>query len=390
MAESVFDALDAALSEGGVDAAFQSLVDKLRSDKNYHEMFDARLMESRYRLGLPIILTSNLDDLEDPQRTRLEDAYLEACKEVGRLLLEEGRLREAWMYLRPVGDKALLAEALEKTEPNEETLEELIEVAVQEGVAPRRGFEFVLENYGICNAITMFEGGMHERPRQDQQEVVALLVNRLHEELLDNLKAEVVRQEGAEPAETTIAALVGDRDWLFQDDAYHIDTSHLHSVTRFARLIDDEKALRLALDLTEYGRRLGQQYQYETEEPFADTYVSHALFFSAKLGEQVDEALAYFRDKATSLAIDEHGSGPAEIYVALLSVQGKHQEALDAAAEFIPPGVPTSGFAPTLFELARGANAFGRLSEICRQRNDPLGYTAGLVEAKLRADGVKV
>src|SRR6185436_17719578 len=100
------------------------------------------------------------------------------------------------------------------------------------------------------------------------QQVAALLVQTLHRELLANLKAEVARQEGSQPKEATIEQLIAERDWLFLEDAYHIDTSHLHSVVRFARVIQDPAALRLAADLTEYGRRLAASYQFQTEEPF--------------------------------------------------------------------------------------------------------------------------
>jgi hypothetical protein len=91
--------------------------------------------------------------------------------------------------------------------------------------------------------------------------VATLLVQTLHRELTSNLRAEIARQEGSQPKEQTakeqsIEQLVAERDWLFLEDAYHIDTSHLHSVVRFARVLQDADALRLAADLTEYGKRL--------------------------------------------------------------------------------------------------------------------------------------
>ena len=88
---------------------------------------------------------------------------------------------------------------------------------------------------------------------------------------------------------------MADREWLFQDNAYHIDTTHLASTVRIARVLADPADLRLALDLTEYGRRLSQQFQYQGDEPFVETYPSHALYFQALLGENVEEALAYFQ-----------------------------------------------------------------------------------------------
>src|SRR5205085_6638762 len=142
-----------------------------------------------------------------------------------------------------------------------------------------------------------------------------------------SVKADIARQEGKPPRETTLAELVRDRDWLFQDNSYHLDTTHLASTVRIARALSEPAELRLAIDLTEYGRRLSSQYQYPGEEPFADAQPAQALFFRAQVGEQVEEALTYFRDKAESLPAEQNGAGPAEVYIALLSRLGRTTEA---------------------------------------------------------------
>ena len=380
MPENVYQQLEQSITTGGVDAALSSLADRLREEKNYFDLFSVRLMQGRHRLGLPVASSGNLDALADPLRSQMEEVYVEACRETGNLFLDEGRLSEAWMYLRYTDAKDQLAAKLETVEPDEENLDDFVQVAVHEGVAPRRGFEIVLANYGICNAITMFDGAMYERPPAVRNEVAAVLIRALHEELVGNLKAEVARQEGGEPPEGTVRELVADRDWMFEEDAYHIDTSHLHSVVRFARSVEDPEVLRLALDLTAYGRRLSEQFQFQTEEPFADVYGAHAKFFAAQLGEDVDAALEYFREKATLLDPDEHGTSPAEVYVVLLSKLGRHREALEAAGELIPPGEQTSGFAPSLLELAGAAGDYSQLMDISRRRDDVLSFAAGLVE----------
>ena len=383
MPSPVFEELTSEISRGGVEAALTRLSERLCEEQKYHDLFDARLMKAHYRLGLPIILTASLDDLPEPQRSQVENAYLEACREVGAMLLEKGRVREAWMYLRPVGDKPAVAAALRRIELTDENTQEIIDVALHEGVSPRYGFELVLKQYGTCNAITMFDSVMHGQPRPQREDVARLMVRHLHGELIRNLRAEVAKQEGAQPAEQTIRELVSDRDWLFDADNYHIDTSHLHAVVRFARQTTDEESLRLATDLTEYGRRLSRQYQYPGEEPFVDSHPTHALFFRAQLGEQVEEALAYFRERAEALPVAQHGPLPLETYVTLLARLGRHREALDALARLAPPGSQLSGFAPTMLELARTAGAFDRLMEICQERGDLLGFTAGLVEKNL-------
>ncbi len=382
MSESIYEQLKTAVARGGVTAALAELSQRLHAEKRYFDLFSARLMEGRHRLGLPVASSDGLDDLPEPTRSQMEQVYLDACREVGHLLLADRRLGEAWMYLRAVGDKAALTAALEKHGPPAESVDEFVQLAVHEGLAPRLGFQTVLANYGVCNAITMFDGTMYNRPLADRQRVAALLVETLHRELTGNLKAEIARQEGSQPSEPTIEQLIAERDWLFLEDAYHIDTSHLHSVIRFARVIEDPEALRLAADLAEYGRRLGTPYQFQTEEPFAEPYVAHGLFFRAQLGEQVEEALAYFGDKARSLDREEHGTGPAEVYVALLARIGRPAEALAAAAELIPAGAQTAGFAPSLLELARAAGRYDKLLEVCREREDVLNFAAGLAESQ--------
>lgn len=385
MSHETFDDLESRMTKQGIDAVFDKLVEQLKADKKYHELFDVLLMRTRHRLGLPVILTMSLDDLAEPLRTQVEEAYLAACREVGTLLLAEGQWREAWMYLRPVGEKALVADALRKAEPNDDNLQDLIEIGLHEGVAPAYGYELVLKNYGTCNAITTFESALSNRPRSEQQAAAALLLNHLYRELVANVRSDIARQEGNEPKETTLKQLVADRDWLFLENNYHIDTTHLAAVVRFARLLEDRELLALALDLTEYGRHLGSQFQFAGDEPFTDVYRHHGLFFAAQLGQQVDEALAYFHERAKSLSIDEYGSGACEIYIGLLARLGRYAEAIDATIELLPAGTRTSGFAPSLLELSRMAGNYDRLMAACRERGDLVAYTAGLVERTLRA-----
>ena len=126
-------------------------------------------MEARHRLGLPLMLSTSIDDLPVEVRDPLEAAYLDACREVGQLLLAEGRIREAWMYLRPVGDKKAVAAALRSIEPTDEQVESLIEIALHEGVDPELGYQLVLERYGTCNAISLFDAAAGRLPAEDRQ-----------------------------------------------------------------------------------------------------------------------------------------------------------------------------------------------------------------------------
>jgi hypothetical protein len=384
MQTTEFEKLQSELSQHGIDAMLDQLADELRAKKQYRELYEALKMRVRRKLGLPPLYGETPDDLTEQQRRDLEDGLLAACREVGLLLLREGSIREGWMYLRLTGDTAAAAAELAKIEADEDHLEELIEVSLHEGVDLARGFRLVLENYGTCNAITTFEGAMHQRTKAQQQTAAGMLVEHLHKELVHSVKTDIARQEGSAPPENTLRELVAERDWLFLDNSYHIDTTHLASVVRFSRMLDDERQLRLALDLTEYGRRLGAQFQYQSDEPFTQLYPSHALYLQALLGENVDEALAYFRQRAEMLDIASHGSVALEIYVHLLARLQRYDEAIAAAIDLTPADQRTAQYVPLLLELSQMAGKYDRLLDFCRQRGDLLGYGTGLVQAALQ------
>jgi hypothetical protein len=383
MSLPIFDELESTLTCGGVEPALARLTDHFRAEGRYHELFDARLMQARNALGLPIVSTTPLDDHPEPQRSQLEDAYLDACREVGRLLLAEGKVREAWVYLRPAGESAVVAEAMQKIEPTDENLSDLIGVALHEGVAPAFGYGLILSHYGTCNAITTFDAELPRFRRPDQQAAAALLLKQLHADLKENVRAHIKSQEGADaPAEATLDELVAGRDGLFESGNYHIDTTHLGSAVRIARILEEPSLIRLAWELTEYGRRLEKQYQFAGDEPFADVYPAHGYFFAAQLGKHVDDALAYFRQKAESSPIDEAGSLPAETCVVLLSRVGRLREAIEASASLLPQGTRTSGFAPSLLELSRAASDYNVLRDSSRDRGDLLPYAVALIAAR--------
>lgn len=381
MPDSLFDQLKSDLSRGGTDAVLAKVADTLRAEKRYHELFEALKMQVRRKLGLPVTYTSGGDDLPEEKRNQLEEGLLAACREVGTLLFKQGKIREGWMYLRPVGERKEAAALLAGVEPNDDNTEELIEVALHEGVDIGRGYGIVLSSYGTCNAITTYDSSVARRPRQEQLPAARLLLRQVHVDLVANVKADIGRQEGSQPKETTLKELVEDRDWLFQENSYHLDTTHLAATIRIARVLTDADDLRLALDLTEYGRRLNQQFQYQGDEPFAENYPAHALYFQALLGENLDEALKHFRTKAEMLDSQYHGMVPIETYVDLLARTGRHREALTEAIRLSPPSAHPVGIAPSLLELAEKAGDYTAFLEYCQQRGDVLGYAAGLVQA---------
>ncbi len=376
-----FAQLQETCTSGGVDAVLSQLADQLRDQKKYHELFEALKMQTRHKMGLPLTYTMEGEDLDDDTRDKLERGLLDACREVGLMLLEDGRIAEGWMYLRPVGDRQAAREALAKIEADDENLDALTGVLLGESVDVKRGFALMLEHHGTCNAITTYDSQLVEHSLEDRRDAAELLVAHLHGELVANVKADISQQEGTEAQENTLRELVADRDWMFTEHSYHVDTTHLAAVVRASRLVEDPKTVRTALDLTYYGRELNEQFQYDSEEPFADFYPSHAFYFQAVLGENTDEAIGYFRNKAETLSAQEHGPLPVEVYVQVLSRAGKPAEAIEASIALIDENAGSMGVAPTICELSQQAGDFTRMAEHCRETGDLLGYATALAHA---------
>ena len=379
MTQAEFDRLEAEWKSGGAVAAVAELVNQLKEQQQYHELFEALKMKVRIELGLSPMPSGSTEELEEAQRDQLEDGLIAACRDVGLLLIEGGQLREGWMYLRPVGDKKLVKDALAKITVTDENRDEFVEVALHEGLDPQRGFAEVLGYYGTYNAITTFEGLVPHCEPADQQQITTQLVEHVHAELMATLKADIEQQQGTAPTESTLQELVADRDWLFGEHAYHIDTSHLAATVRFSRLLEDPEHLRLGEDLTQYGRRLDAQFQYEGDEPFVELYPHHGLYFSALLGEDVDAALEHFRDRAENVPVNEYGLVAIETYIGLLSRLGRHEEALNSALKLFGDAGYTNGQTISLLELSDKSGDFQPLIDHYRDRQDLLGFTVSLI-----------
>ncbi len=381
----IFEELETTFARQGVDATLDRLIVELRQRKSYHELFETLKIRARRKLGLPMLYSESGDQLTPEQRSKLEEGLIDACREVGTMLLKDGRLREGWMYLRPVGDKAEAQRLIGAFKVDEDNVEDLIEILLREGVDPARGFELLLQNYGTCNAITTFESELARHDKASQRAAARLLVRKLHEDLVANIQADIARQETGHPTESTLEGLVSDRDWLFLDNAYHIDTTHLAATVRAARLLEKPEDLRLALDLTHYGRQLSKQFQYPGDEPFGDQYIAGALWLQAQLGENVDAALDYFRQKAETCDIAHHGTLPAEAYVELLTRLERYAEAINASIKYLPGNQPRMGVCPSLLELAELSGLYTKVLQHTKDQQDLLAFTAALVKAKKNA-----
>ena len=346
---------------------------------NFHRLFDLRLVERQHALGLPIGRRTGFDEVDESLRAQLEASYLDACREVGALLAEAGRVREAWLYLRPTGEKRLLRDRLARTTPDEDAVDELIEVALFEGVDPERGFAWLAGRQGTCSAITTLDGMQGQLGPAELRACVAVLVRHVYGELRGNLRGHLQRLTGQAPPDLSDGELVEQFTQLTAAGDYHLDASHLASAVRHARVAADPEIVRKALEMAAYGSRLPADLQYPGDPPFEETYRAHGLFLAATLGEQVDAAREYFAEQARRLSTTPGDLAPVEAYVMLLDRIGDAGAALEAYAELVPTDAVLSPLAPTLVELAARSGAWEQFEAICRTRSDVVALAAGRI-----------
>ncbi|MEQ8211884.1 MAG: hypothetical protein RH917_18950 [Lacipirellulaceae bacterium] len=364
------------------ETLFDKVAQQLAATEQWHRLFDLRLMQRRHQLGLPLERSGTLEDADEAVRDDLEAGYVAACREVGQLLLEKDQLREAWMYLRPAGEKQLVREYLSSVVANEENCDALIEISLHEGVDPERGYAWLIAHHGTCNSITTLDSLAGQLDEESQQACAAILLRHVYAELQGNLRGHLHRLEGTAPEGMAIGELIEQFPALTEGGSYHLDASHLASTVRFSRLLTEPALVQKALEICDYGKRLIEDLQYPGEAPFENLYPTHELFLKATLGEAVDEAVEFF----TKRAREEHAAEPTlgvptntavETLLVLLARNDRHSDAMEIYAELVPPERGLSSLAPTLLELASVSGNWQRYEELCHERDDLVGYTAG-------------
>src|SRR5918994_1677799 len=375
--ETIFPWIEHVLQHGNAAGAFDQLAERFRRDKQYRLLFDARLMQKRLELGLPLVSTGRIGDVPKDRQEAYQEGYVHAAREVGELMLADGNIPHAWPYFRAIGDTGPIVQALDSFEVPDpstpeahEALAATIHIAFQEGVHSRKGFELILKHYGLCRAITMFSGYAE---REGRHESLRLLVRSLHGQLVENLKRAIADVEEGAPLENdSVTALIEGRDWLFANSAQHTDSSHIAPVLKYSAELDDKDTLRLAVEIADYGSHLDPMFQYPDEPPFENTYNDHGIYLRALMGEDVDLAVRHFEEKAAASDPDRDGSRPAELLVELLVRLSRYDDAITAFRRYLSEVAPEDLSCPSLLQLCQMAGDFDQLKELAKQQRDPL------------------
>jgi hypothetical protein len=387
-AERLCADLDQALAGQGADAAADLLCDRLRREKDYHALFYALLLRARRGLGLNPVPTAPSSEIPPEHHAAYEEAIRQAGREVGGLFLADRNIPQAWSYFRMLGEPGPVRDALDAFELGDaDDAQSLVQIAYYEGLHPTKGFGWVLSRFGICSAITTLGGQDLPHPPEVKAHCVRALVRALYSELRGRLAADVAAHEGAPPAEDAappetpgvVRALMQGRDWLFGEDCYHIDMSHLSSVVQMSLGLPNGPEIGLARELCAYGARLADRFRQPADPPFEDLYGSHDAYLGTISGEDEAGGLNYFRQQAEQADPETVGTYPAEVYVNLLLKLGHEDEALAAAKRFLRGAFGRRLTCPSVAELCQKAGDYRAFAEVARENSDPVHFLAGLL-----------
>jgi hypothetical protein len=391
MNTALFERLQATLWSEGPAEAIDRLCGHLRDSGEYSALFYALLLKKRFELGVVPIPTGPATDLPENLHPAYEDAIRAAAREVGGLYLKAGNTPQAWPFFRMIDEPQAVRTALESHEPGpDDDIQPLVHIAFYEGVHPTRGFDWILSRYGICNAITTAGSGESAHSDEVRQYCIRALVRALYYELRGRLANEIearfsIPPDGAgAPPDTPgiVRKLIADRDWLFEDEAYHIDTSHLSSVVQMSMNLPTCPELELARELCAYGAKLTGRFLGQEDPPFDKGYADYEVYLSILAGDNVEKGLDHFRQKVESTNPEVYGTFAAEVLVNLLLRLNRGAEAVAIARKHLANPEGRQLTCPNLNELCQRFRDWKTLAEVAREQGDAVHYLAGLIAAK--------
>jgi hypothetical protein len=241
MSDPLFDELSTLKSSGGATAALDRLAASLLEQQDYHKLFDARLLKRKFELGLPLSRPASLQDVPEDQRKTVEESYVEAAREVGGLFLKQGDIPGAWMYLQVIREPKSVAaaiDALPESDEYSQQREQIVQIALYQGVNPEAGLKMMLRSHGTCSSITSLDQVLPSLTPEQRDTCARIMVQNLYRDLRGSVLRNVQQRLPTIEPDATLKQLLAGRDWLFEEGGYHIDVSHLSSVVRFARSIN--------------------------------------------------------------------------------------------------------------------------------------------------------
>lgn len=381
MENSSFDLLEQIAAKEDGAKVLDELVAEVERLGDFHKLFDAKMLRKKYELGLPLSRPSSLQDVPEEHRKDVEATYVATAREVGGKFIDQGDLASAWMYLQVIREPARLAAALDELPDNindYERMEEILQLAMYQGINPPKGVKIMLNGHGTCSTITALDQALPQMSQQHRNECAKIMVRSLYNDLLEAVRRHVEQKVPLLEPGASLKNLITGRDWIFEGGNYHVDVSHLNSVVRFARSIEAPAAeLELAREMAQYGSKLEKTLQYEGEPPFDDFYPAHEHFFNILLDKNREEGLQYFRDKLAAEPDEQDKPLFAYVLVDLLMRSNQLEEAVDVSAQYLSNLNEEVNI--SFDELCEKAGRLDVLKRVRQEQNDLVGFAAAVL-----------
>lgn len=332
----------------------------LLTRRDYHRLFDTKLIRVRQGMGLPITQPTSLKDIPEQHEAAFREAYTNAARDVGQLFLKDGQLADAWAYFRTIHETEPVREAITNrvaempSEPGPQ-LDETLNLALYEGAHIVEGLKLLLKTHGTCNTVTAMGQLLAQMSPDERRQAAAIMVRNIYGDLQQSIRRDLERRQQVLAADMSLGEMIRGREFLFADAAYHVDVSHLHSIVSFARhLHRGDPELVLAIELSQYGEQLAEHLRYPGDVPFDDYYVANQNFLKAVAGIDADESMAYFIGRL----LEEPDLADKRMIAFVLVDLGQRVDrvnmALEAAAPFVSKLEDPSGFSFTAFCVSAG------------------------------------
>jgi hypothetical protein len=365
----------------GATSGLDGVIAELRCGPNHHALFRMLLLKKRFELGLPLVNPGDLRSVAEGTRKIYEDFVEVTCREIGGLYLQEKNIPQAWRYFKTISDREPIRQALSTLDASSAS-DEVLAIALDEGVDRRRGFELTLQRHGVCRAISLFEQDF-SIDIADKQHAAALLARTLYRDLVTGIRMQIMERYGEMPPETDLVDLILHRPWLFEKGHTHADPQHVAAVSRIGLLAADREDLIMTLSIAEYGRMLHPDHQPPPRPPFEEGHKDCALYARALLGQDEAKTLEYFRGKLAGYTPVDFAPYAAEMVVLLFWRVGRKSEALDLWQMYLsdqPPELPGICI-PPFYNLCIDAGEFSRLAEIAKKQSDLPAWAAAKILA---------
>lgn len=369
-------------------ASLDFLIDELRAGDDPHYLFDALLLKWKFENQLPLLQPTSMSDVPPDRKGEFEQVYIDAARQTGQKLLDASRLADAWMYFRAINEPDPVTAAIDQYEPPAEMndeLEEVLQLALYQRIHPAKGVSLMLKTHGMCNTVTALDQLFLDIAPRDRTACARLMVNQLYADVVHNVRYEVSQRSPLLPPDLSLGDLIAGRLWLFENDNYHIDVSHLNAVVRFARSLEqsDREFLEKAIQLAEYGACLSPHLQYPSEPPFDTYYESHQHYFQIVLSQQRDDSLRYFHERLEAASDPQDRELIAYVLVDLLMRAQDYASAVRVAETYLNDVHEQSGF--SFVTLCQDTHDMAALQRHAKKVNNPVLYLAAKLQASRNA-----